>query len=439
MKIVLYEFPGDGIPEEDEYDVDDESIHTPNRSISQIKNPNNNIHDSNLNILLKNNPKIEKINLDKEEKKLNNKSDNNIKSYLYDDTENNLYNINNNNNNSKKTQENPNKLNNNNDNNNININTNNNNNNNNCTSTFDKSKNKLKEFIENIKNDNNNNFINTNINISQDDILMEEDILFSEINDNLKTPNINSINSNRFLSKSKEKEFNIKNEEISPLRKNKVKFNNTNNNNCNENYPNKVKSDKEKEKENNNYNSNYYNLIKFNSKKSRDSKYDYSIISNTNNFINSSNTFNENNEFSDEKNTQLKKKIDISAENLDINKSRSKSVFESKIEYIRKNKSNDFTKDKDNEFNINSNLKRHNTISQKDKIIFNKEDIIEFLKFKEMKKNLKLFFEKLKDLFFNFTSCISILDQSYSWIQKRYLKENLKRITRSYKEKKKSM
>jgi len=458
MKIVLYEFPGDGIPEEDEYDVDNESINTPNRSISQIKNPNNKfINDSNLNILLRNNPKIEKINLDKEAKKFYNKSDSNRKSYSFDDTNNNInYNL-------RKTKGNPNEK--------YKTNTKNNIDNiNNNISTFEKS-NKLKDYVENIKNDN-NNFNNTNFNISQDDILMEEDILISEINDNLKTPNINSINSNRFLSKSKE--FAINNEGSNPLRKNKVKFNNINNNNNNiininninnisGSSPIRIKNDKDIYNYNSNDNKNNNDhIIKFNSKKSKDSRYEYSILSNNYNCMNSCNTSNEINfntmkynnlqnnisneinEFSDEKNSQLKRKMNSSAE-LNLNLSRSKSVYDTKMEYKRKNKSNDYIilkdkdrdKDRDNDFNIN--LRINNSISQKEKFIFNKDDILEFLKFKEMKKNLKMFFEKLKDLIINFTSCINIIDQSYSWIQKRYLTENLKRITRSYKEKKKSM
>jgi len=77
--------------------------------------------------------------------------------------------------------------------------------------------------------------------------------------------------------------------------------------------------------------------------------------------------------------------------------------------------------------------RRKNTIRQRETIIFNQEDILDYLHFKESRKKIKLFFDKLKDLIVNFSACLNTIDQSYSWIQKRFLKDNLKRIKKSHK------
>jgi len=79
--------------------------------------------------------------------------------------------------------------------------------------------------------------------------------------------------------------------------------------------------------------------------------------------------------------------------------------------------------------------KRRNSLRQRETIIFNPEDILDFVHFKEWRKKAKVFFDRLKDLIVNFSSCLNTIDQSYSWIQKRFLKENLKRIKKSHKSK----
>lgn len=507
VKIVLYAIQGDEIPEEDEYDSDKESIVTPNKSISGIKNPNINfLNDSNNKLFQKNNPKVEKINLDISQensdynKKLKNVNDENplVFKNLQDQKE--IESLN------KKC----------------------------CKSNLDV---ELDNKTKSLKEDNTKQFSNcnknyliqsiheenignehskynryqdiilnshTNIENSNEENIFEEDIIISEINENLKTPNVNMRQiSNHFINKKNSDTNQNNDKEHILLKRNIIKFNSENN---------------YSEEGNKIINP---NLIKFTSRNGK------SNINNMNVYKYSSGSFINSNENS--QNNMTKNIENQNIPNSDFNINQLKDNFNS-INFKKKkedkkgeNKLNDSTaKDRELEiFNYNSNgagnfnkrkqvikninttydfssselnidyknkncngnlsnlselkafisegyenqnlkrikscsenirshrsrtadpskedpgspYKKKKSLRQKETIIFNQEDILEYLHFKEWKKKIGVFFDKIKELMLNFTSCLNIIDQSYSWIQKRFLKDNLKRIKKSYKTK----
>ena len=72
----------------------------------------------------------------------------------------------------------------------------------------------------------------------------------------------------------------------------------------------------------------------------------------------------------------------------------------------------------------------------KETLILNSEEIREFIKFKDWKNRFGNFMDKIRKLTKRFYTIISLINQSYNWIKKRYLGDNLKRIKKSYKLKK---
>lgn len=545
-----------------------ESIHTPNISISAIKNPNNNLNDSNIKILAHHNPKVEKIQFDKSPENSNFNSNINInyeKNYLFaalaqkkEENKNDKNIVNKNNSiisNKKKDhliseqvnlieKETPsyddniiNKKN----------STIKSIKNKNVKAEFDaKDLNKFKLDFEpclKAKSENlNDNFIlpvkSSPENSLNESKLMEEDIVISEINEHLKTPNTNIkqvsnhfLNRNSFDLKNKKKENIDKKENENTTNKEKkqiIKFNNNeidndNNNlidikvtkfksksdlsnynsknnelsrksnsvsnfNSNENLQNLlVASNKIYKAKTNNFtnndtnedydninfkkkdNFNIFNSGNSNQTSNNDNNNDRSINENfnskgtntlnkysyTNNSNNNNNNFNVNNIKLINKNTPLNESStnefhfdcrpsriyngnfsnvsDLKGFNSNGNEKENLKKMKSCSENIGSVRSRTADPFKDD---VGLGMKRKTTLRQKETIIFNQEDILDFLHFKEWRKKMKMFFDKLKDLIVNFSSCLYTIDQSYSWIQKRFLKENLKRIKKSHKKKK---
>ncbi len=502
VKVILCENQDEGIPEEDEYDYEKESMDNPNRSVSGIKNPNSKpFNDSihNINNILSHNHKIEKVNFEKnnintkcsDSKNLNQNSrpnkynivsENiieksnikeernsinfqkfNKKNYCLEDMKNKEL---------KYVEKKDNKL--------------------------SKSVNEL-ESTQKIKNENikDDYFFASKhaIENSNDDKLSEEDITICEINENLKTPNINMKTiSNHFLNnKSHQTNQNNKNTENFNIKRKTIKFNDINSNdkqnrindtinfikynsknennitinnivnksnsisvyNSNENIQNLLINENEKNHEtidtniniiNNNFENGNIEKIVF---KNKDKLKTNELINNltskqnknqyeTSNCKNFNNLNDYNFKMSKNKNDELHPR-DFYYSNINNINGAENEIYNNNLNKIKASSEclvSSRSKSVDPSINNNEiGIKKKVSLRQKETIIFNQEDIVDYLHFKEWRKKIKLFFDKLKELIFNFSAYLFTIDQSYSWIQKRFLKENLKRIKKSHKAK----
>lgn len=469
--------PEQGIPEQDEYDYDTEKIQVPNYSSNGIKNPNNISTDSNIKIFSGNNPLVKKLNLvnaiknsDEDinfifKENLNKKNsqqpatihkpedihlevDKNIKlskSLKYPNSH-----IDNNN--SHKVESNLRK-----------------------TIKLQEKKNSSVEFRKNDTDNYNsiNNkdmeatkvfqhsnlsehmiFPSTNINKkNNEENLIEDDIVISGLNDKIPTPNVNIVNSNTHFiqdfSQLKGSE-NIKSENNDSnnidnnnlIRKVTFKFNSHNNqavptNKIYNNYNSNLSKNMNDNSDSTNYvNNNIYKTMKnINKSISVDGLQNLNIENclnyesiNNSSFKNVKNNLDIQSPYAIKNILQNNKnefQLEINHENSNVLKRRQSESIPSS------SRSKAFDQIKDNDPTIN--LKRKTSLRQRETIIFNQEDILEFLYFKEWKKKFIHFLKKMKDLILVFSNCLHTVDQSYSWIQKRFLKENLNRIKKSHK------
>ena len=83
-------------------------------------------------------------------------------------------------------------------------------------------------------------------------------------------------------------------------------------------------------------------------------------------------------------------------------------------------------------FNSNhSNLKKKHSKVSKETLILKPDDIKELIQFKDWKNRFGIFMDKIRKLIHRFYTTLTLINDSYSWIEKRYLGENLKRIKKS--------
>lgn len=267
-----------------------------------------------------------------------------------------------------------------------------------------------------------------------DENLLEEEIIISGLNENIRTPdiklgNINTlsqVNSRPANSKAQYMEENYSennsncSDENSTIKKVTFKFNSHNN---------------QMVQANNLYNCSISNLDKaIKNKNNIPSDVTIPNKANTGKFAHNKQTLTEKNFYKNVKTNGINPALvgNKCPVNKGIDPDNQVAFIRRQTESLHNNarRSRTFEGIKDSDPAIN--LKRKTSLRQRETIIFNQEDILEFLAFKEWKKKFVSLLKKINELILIFSNCLNTVDQSYSWIQKRFLKESLNKLKKSH-------